>query len=202
MGILIYLCCTIDVQSSTQAVTNEEIVISDHLSLKNYAEFAQLANAGRIKTVIFRDCLGGNVLAGIQYAKIIRSYRISTVASGLVSSACAFAYLGGVNRKMDENAAWTTIMFHGGFDIKTLQSVGKVSNQIILDQIEQRLNFNFSSRVNQIILDTKKVEEGIYFFKNKNNITLVLYCDGDQAEDYTKCKKLEGITLESEKVIN
>ena len=105
------------------------------------------------------------------------------------------------SRELDRNAPWNAIMFHGSLDLKTKESAGVQLNQLVLDRILRELNFSFSPRINEIILNTRKEEEGIYFIRNNEGIDLTLYCDGNQGSDYSKCKKLNGISLESEKII-
>ena len=180
---------------------DKSIIVSDNLSFESYKDFLQIIKSNSVDTVIFKDCFGGNVYVGLQYAKIIRSYRLNTVASGFVGSACAGAFLGGVARTLDGNATWNVIMFHGGLETKTKQSAGVKLNQLLLDEFSRELNFRFSYQVNDIILNTKKEEEGIYFFSNNKGINLTLYCDGNQGKDYLKCKQLNEISLKSEKIV-
>ena len=183
------------------SLKNREVLVSNYLSFESYKEFSQIIKSNSVDTVVFKDCLGGNAYVGLQYAKAIRAYKLNTIASGFVASACADAFLGGKSRGLDKNAPWNTLMFHGSFNMKTKESAGVQLNQLVLDEIFRELSFSFSSQVNEIILNTTKEEEGIYFFRNDKGVNLIMYCDGNQGSDYSKCKKLNGISLESEKII-
>lgn len=188
---------------AAQTESNGVVTLSGYINIAEYDNFLKYLNTKKITQVVFKNCLGGNALAGFRYAEKIKEIRIGTVASGTVASACAFAFLGGVSRTLDETAAENILMFHGSFDKLTNASLGQQINQEHLDIYEKFINFKFSPTVKKIILETQYRDEGIYFISvsSKNGkLRKTLYCDGKIAIDFSKCQSLDGISLEAEGV--
>jgi hypothetical protein len=191
---------------STQAQVNDSHVVSGPLTMESYDRFMSALNANKINTVVFKDCDGGNALAGFKIAAAIKNNGIHTIASGRVISACSIAYLGGLSRKIDttgKNNA-TLIQFHGASDAQTGKSVGKTKNQEVLDILNSVINFRFKKTVEDIILNTKSSDEGIIFLRSQSGDEtrdVTLYCPSGVDMKPEKCKKLDGITLESEGIV-
>lgn len=187
--------------SASQSEANGVVTIGDRLSADEYEHFSKLVTAKKITKVIFKNCLGGTELVAFRYAEKFMQYKIPTVASGLVASGCAFAYLGGSNRMLDEAANVNVLMFHGGFDRTTLKPRSRLQNQEFLDIFEKHIGFKFGSSLEDILLNTKKVDEGIYFIDIRSSAVVkrfTYYCEGSDASSFDKCQDLRGITLESE----
>lgn len=184
-------------------IDSKTYTVSDTLTMEKFNDFKAKVISSPIRTVVFKDCYGGNSLAGIRLAEEIKKYNIKTVVSGTAASACAYAYLGGVIRHVDDNSKDNLILFHGGFDLAGAP-VGAIKNQEYLDLYSRVIGFKFSKIATDIILNTKKPLEGIYFVQM--NIDggaryFTSYCDGNSEPVYEKCQKLEGITLVSEGII-
>jgi hypothetical protein len=174
------------------------------LGTQSYTDFAKIISTKKIKIVIFKDCDGGSVLAGLDIAKAIKLAGLETLASGRVVSACALAYLGGVVRKVDALNPNNGIQFHGTFDPTNWQPAGPVKNQKVLDYLYLDTNFKFSKEIQEIILNTKLPFEGVYFFRQLVNGKFrdsTLYCDGKVPFEEKNCKRLDGLTLESEGIV-
>lgn len=175
-----------------------------NLATESYTKFEKALATKKFKTVIFSDCDGGNGLAGLNIARDIKLAKLHTVASGRVISACAIAYMGGVERTIDTSRDVNGLQFHGGFDPITRQPAGPIKNQKVLDYLYLDTNFKFSKQIEDIILNTKLPAEGAYFFRQLirgkfRDITL--YCDGDESLKEKNCRVLSGITLESEGIV-
>lgn len=186
---------------ASQNEINGIVTISDHLNMSAYNNFAKLLKTQKVTTVIFKNCFSGNGLAAFRYAEKIKERKIATVASGVVASGCAFAYLGGSVRLLDKTTPVNTLVFHGGFNPATLAANGKKENQVLLDIFEKHIGFTFASVVKDIILNTKKRDEGIYFLNinaGKDINQLTFYCDGNGMVNFDKCMRLDGINLETE----
>jgi hypothetical protein len=196
----IALCVLHGMAFPMQSSAGDTVTLSGELSIQEYQSFSTLLESKNIATVIFKDCLGGNGLAAFKYAKEIKTRNIATVASGVVASACAFAYLGGKVRTVDP-AVDTVIMFHGLFYPSTLMPKGPAENQMLLDIFDQHIGFRFGPTVQKMILNTRKRDEGIYFYSIKSRAGVEdfsLYCDGTAPISFDKCQRLAGITLASE----
>lgn len=196
----IALCVAHGMALAMQSSAGGIVTLSGELSLQEYESFSRLVDSKKITTVLFKQCLGGNGLAAFKYPKKIKENNIATVASGVVASACAFAYLGGKVRTVDP-AVDTAIMFHGLFYPSTLMPKGEAENQMLLDIFDQHIGFRFGPTVQKIILNTRKRDEGIYFYSIKSRAGVEdfsLYCDGTAPVSLDKCERLAGITLASE----
>ncbi len=199
ISLLILGCSTF-----TKSVRDDVYTFTGDITPDSYTNFEKALASQKIKTVIFKDCDGGSVLAGLDAAKTIKLAGLETVASGRVVSSCAFAYLGGVVRTIDLTNADSGIQFHGGFDATAGKPAGPVKNQKVLDYLYLDTNFKFSKKIEAIILNTKLPYEGVYFFKQSINGKLkdgALYCDGNVPLTAKNCEKLDGITLESEGIV-
>ena len=74
-----------------------------------------IANQGQIRIVHFHDIAGGDLPASIRMGRIIRARQLDTIASSYCFSSCAFAFLGGVNRRFawDEAGTVALLGYHG-----------------------------------------------------------------------------------------
>ncbi len=177
------------------------VTISGDMTLEKYQTFEITISQKKITAVIFKNCFGGNSLAGLRFAQAIKNNSINTIASGPVISACAFAYLGGLVRHIDSSNKDNVIQLHGAFDAASGQPVGSIKNQEFLNIYSRLIGFKFMKTTEDIILNTKKPYEGIYFVRTTVDDRLqdlTLYCNGDTEPDFKKCRKLEGITFETE----
>jgi hypothetical protein len=194
-----------DFALSTQLEADGNVHISGYLNMTEYEDFVKLLAAKKIRTVTFKDCFGGNGLAGLGYAKKIYANHIKTIASGTVASACSFAYLGGRSRTLETSSQPKVIQFHGGFDAASLLPKGVAWNEKLLGYFSKDINFHFGKTLTEIILNTTRIDEGVYFVvfvKNNVQERLTFYCDGkDTSYDFAKCKKIDGMTLESEGIV-
>lgn len=179
--------------------------VSGILTVEVFNDFEAKVKSVPIRTVVFKDCYGGIALAGIRLGQEIKKNNIKTVVSGTAASACAFAYLGGAIRHIDVLSKDNAFILHGALDASTLQPIGVIKNQEFLNLHSKILGLKLSKTTTDIILNTRTPLEGIYFLRlheqNKPH-DLTFYCDGISPDiDFKKCKKLEGITLESEGII-
>jgi ATP-dependent protease ClpP protease subunit len=187
-----------------QAETNDSHVISGILTTESYENFVKILKSKKISTVTFKDCDGGSLLAAFKIATTIKNNNIKTVASGRVVSACSIAYLGGVTRQIDPTNKENAIQFHGASDMQTGKAVGLAKNQEVLDILYSTINFKFNKPIEEIILNTKSDDEGIIFLRfqgSEKTRDVTLYCPSGVDMKPEKCKKLDGITLESEGIV-
>lgn len=189
---------------SVQAETSSNHIISGTLTAESNDVFMSVLKSKKVDTVVFKDCDGGNSAAGLMIAKTIKDNAIKTIASGRVISACAFAYLGGVTREIDLSANNTVIKFHGGMNIKTGEPASLAINQSMLKLLFEFTNFKFNKTIEDIILNTKSDDEGAFFARVQEsgkirNVTT--YCPVGSNMKPEKCKKLDGLTLESEGIV-
>ena len=192
--------------STTNAIA-QSLPDSDMYLLKGYINISDFENfsakfaAGTIRTVKFENCYGGNGLAGFRFAEKIKKEKLITVASGVVASSCAFAFLGGSVRKIDRKAEQTTLVFHGTYYPGTLAPKGPRANQEFLDIFEKYIGFKFSPVVQRIIINSKVIDEGAYFMTAPHGSrarSTGYYCDGKLPFNSSTCVNLPGITMESE----
>ncbi len=184
---------------------NDDYTFTGNITPDSYTNFEKALAAQKIKTVIFKDCDGGNMLAGLNIAKSIKTNSLNTIASGRVTSACAFAFLGGITRTVGPTNENNAVKFHGGSDVRTGQPLGIDLNQKVLELLFFNTRFEFNKTIKDIILNTQSEDEGAIFIKIfstfKKAWAVTLYCPPDSNFKPEKCKKLDGITLESEGIV-
>jgi ATP-dependent protease ClpP protease subunit len=196
-SLLLHTSCSLSKDSDEDST----LTISGDMTLEKYQSLDIKIAQKKIKTIIFKNCIGGNSLAGLRLAQTIQTNNIKTIASGPVISACAFAYLGGSVRHIDTLARDNLVLLHGAFDVTSGLPVGITKNQDYLAIYARLIGFEFKKTTRDIILNTKKRYEGIYFVRTTMEDKyqdLIMYCNGDSEPDSKKCQKLEGITFESE----
>lgn len=188
----------------TETILNtDSFTVTGYVSIADFEKFST-AIKKKIRVVRFENCFGGNGLAGFRFAEEIKKAGLTTVASGIVASACAYAFLGGNIRKLDQNSAQNVIMFHGQFYPKSLKPKGRVANQELLDIYEKHIQFQFSKVVREIILNTINVDEGIYFvsIKTASDLKSVgYYCNGKLPFAFANCENLADITMQSQGIL-
>ena len=98
-------------------VEGERLVVTGEIEADDDFELlsALVANRGQIRIVHFHDMPGGRTLASLRMGKIIRARQLDTIASSECISGCAWAFLGGVNRRFawDEAGSLALLGFHG-----------------------------------------------------------------------------------------
>jgi hypothetical protein len=90
-------------------IASGEFKLGDHLVIRR-----ELDRCGRGGLVLFRDSPGGNAHAGFETGRMLRERKVATAVSGLCFSACAIAFLGGVERSFasDRRPSETMLGFH------------------------------------------------------------------------------------------
>lgn len=201
---LLTLLCLFQWGCLTKADIDPNVyTLSGTLTMETLNDFEQKVKSVPIRTVVFKECVGGNLLAAIRIAQKIKENNIKTVLSGLAASGCAYAYLAGAVRHTDALNAENVVVFHGGFNGRTEPS-GAIKNQEYLDLYAKLIGYKFSKIPADIILNTKKPLEGIYFVQlasSTGSQSYTFYCDGENQPGYENCQKLDGITLESEGIV-
>ncbi len=187
-----------------QIDVNSSYTFTGSINIDSLDVFENALKSKKIKTVIFTDCDGGNLAAGLSIARLIKINELNTIASGKVLSSCAFAYLGGVSRIVDASKKNNAIKFHGGRNIQTDEPLGLALNQSALKLLFEFTDFKFNKTIEDIILNTKSDDEGVIFlrFQGGGKIRdMTVYCPPGVNMKPEKCKKLDGITLESEGIV-
>ena len=79
-------------------------------------------NGKRVVTSVYMNSDGGLLIDGIKLGNIFRDAGTSTqiIGNQTCSSACAFAFVGGTYRKMDDNAK---LMFHAPYNLGTYSGI-------------------------------------------------------------------------------
>jgi len=95
-------------------VVTEEIVEDDDFKLLS----ALVEHRARVKVVHFHAMPGGDMTAALRMGTIIRSRGLDTIATVGCMSACAFAFLGGVNRRLaiENTTSPPFLALHGPVD--------------------------------------------------------------------------------------
>jgi hypothetical protein len=203
---LFVILCTCNVANclAEQIEKDGVVTISGAIDMQGYGDFFTMIKNKKITRVIFRECFGGAALAGLNYAKIIRRERITTVAQLTVASACAYAFLGGSVRIADTFGEGSVLMLHGMRNEITQDPGGPRKNQQFLDFLYEDIGLKFVDPTKKIILNTQREYEGIYFISRSSlgeRFERAMYCDGLGAFDFNKCHALEGINLKSQGIV-
>ena len=184
--------------------SNAIYTVSGNINIIDYEKFKNALSSNNIRTVRFENCFGGNALAGFRFAEAIKRAKLATVASGVVASSCAFAFLGGTTRKLDDKPPGTVIAYHGSFNAQSLKPRGREANQELLDIYEKNIGFRFSKTVQEIILNTTAIDEGVYFYSARIGAGIAsaaYYCNGKLPHTTSSCVVLDGVTLESQGIL-
>jgi hypothetical protein len=79
---------------------------------------ALVAQRATVQVVHFHEMPGGDATAALRMGRIIRARGLDTIATSICMSACAFAFLGGVNRRLavDTASRSAVLALHGPVD--------------------------------------------------------------------------------------
>lgn len=103
----------------------------------DFEEFLKKNIDEEFNRIIFLESNGGNLLASIELAFLIRKHEFDTEVLGKCYSACTYAFLGGKSRKMNEDAMLGVHRFYASDNIgddKTQHMTAVLS--ILLDKME------------------------------------------------------------------
>jgi hypothetical protein len=78
---------------------------------------ALVTHRSSIRVVQFHEMLGGDMPASLRMGNMIRGRQLDTLVTSFCMSGCAFAFLGGVNRRFatDESGSSPALAFHAPF---------------------------------------------------------------------------------------
>lgn len=95
-------------------VSGSHLILSGFINEVDYDKFLSHLTPA-VRTVVFTNSPGGVHLIGLALAHEIRRRGLSTVALGYCNSACANAFLGGVERRLANESSY--VAFHGNYSI-------------------------------------------------------------------------------------
>jgi hypothetical protein len=139
-----------------------------------------------IKTIVFYNSRGGDHPAGVNLAYEIRRRNLATVALGFCESACANAFIGGVERRLANPKSF--VAFHGTYD-----SYGRTMLSYI-GEMRRFYDEMTGGKVSDDLVQTwlRKPHRGlVYFYKR-----VTYSCNGDEPKRPSGCEKLPQTALE------
>lgn len=152
------------------------------------------------QTVRFDNCQGGQLGVAAMIAEMIRSRQLSTVATGYVQSACAIAFLHGVDRHVERSPLRPSVlMFHAAYD------AGGSKSDEATDALINWMDALTAKRMPDIARDRMRAsvspQSGVYLWlpPGRAGVTdadppyAMLYCAGGGVSD--QCERLGAYTL-------
>jgi hypothetical protein len=157
-----------------------------------------------ITTLVFQQCTGGTLSAALDIANLIRARGLQTVASRQCSSACAIAFLAGTRRSFDNHTGVTAIGLH----MPRKQDGSGPSADHFTEQVLQAVRASTGDKLAPELLALLRrswtaasgiyfVRKSLFFWKTEE----VLYCDGSEGGNASKCKRVNGYSALSQGIV-
>jgi len=196
---LCFLVC-VSAYSADFSIRNDRLYISGRLENRQSDAILQvLDKTPGVKTIVFEECLGGQVGAAFFMNRVIREKGLNTMIKGQSLSSCALAFLAGRKRLFHEGVQQNIIMLHmpspknGITDSTDFRVDAKV-----IDLIGESTNGKMTESVFSKIRISRGSAAGVYFvFRKILFVTMytTVYCDGTEGAVLAKCQELENSDL-------
>ena len=135
--------------------------------------FQEILKSKEVIEVVFKDCLGGDYRESIALFLAIYQRRIRTSFTGQCTSGCAWAFMGGVERKENQRLFGTNVIgFHGAYyDPST--GLPNVTTEAELEKknirqakaIRDLSGQKFAPELMRVIEQTGSADEGVFFIR-------------------------------------
>lgn len=198
LKLLLLLLCAFHVCAYAAEITIEGVLIhvTGHLRDSDLATFRSASESLQIKMVVFENSNGGTVKAGKGFADLIKLRNFDTVVKGACHSSCAYAFLSGKRRSFSSGSQTNRMLLHVGRKVVNGDIVEYSENDELMDQIDSFTRNRLTVEIKNLIRKSWAPDSGVliisrdyYFFNNQS----ILYCDGSQGRDISKCRKIEGV---------
>jgi hypothetical protein len=192
-------------QAGEIAVEGSDIRVSGMIFDEDTRAFREALRAHpQVERVVFDRCLGGTLSAALDFATLVRTHRLVTVASRQTSSACALAFLAGRERRFDDRAPFTSIVFHAGRRRDGTGPSSDVVNRRILLFLETATNGRMSPRLLRLVEWSWSEASGVMFLRRDEGGRAtheVRYCDGEQGADTNRCRLMPEFDAVSQGIV-
>jgi hypothetical protein len=154
---------------------------------------------GKIDTIVFQHCPGGDSNTGRTIGKSIRERGMRTVVAGRITSACANMFLGGKQRLFSSrlHEQPTVVGYHGTYAKHTRELVKRTG-----EYFKTMSDGKMSDELIERFINLERNRGFLYFIhinhRNKPDDPLAYFCDGledGNARD-TQCERLPIDALE------
>jgi hypothetical protein len=184
-------------------VVGDQIVIGGMLVGQDFSKFQELLDSSNpITTVVFENSEGGSAAAAFDFARLIKQRSLNTVAKGKCYSACGFAFLAGKTRAFDKGPQLNGLMFHMARITRNGETVEAPNNDKMLSELNAMTGDKIPDSIGALIGRSWKEHDGLlivsknYYLFNRFylfNREEVMYCDGTQKLDASRCAPLSGV---------
>lgn len=136
-------------------------------------EFQQILKDDGVVEVVFKDCLGGDYKQSIALFLAIYQKKIRTSFTGQCTSGCAWAFMGGSERRENPRTFGTNVIgFHGAYydassgfpNLLTDEDI-KEKNARQAQAIRTRSRQKFAPDLMRVIEQTGSADEGVFFIR-------------------------------------
>ncbi len=181
---------------ATLTVEKNNLVLSGRLqNSENEALKNKLMEFPRIDTIVFKNCLGGQLGAANFTARMIKTLKLHTRFEGQCHSACAFAFLAGTSHLPVDKVGIHMVSLHSPRNPDGTQDTSETT-QIFEGNLDSFTEGKLTPAVRGLIQKSYNEAAGVFFVVRNYKFFIrqeTYYCDGSEGHDVSSCLKLAGV---------